>query len=172
MLLKEINPIGGLDFSFDFWFYLTFILHDQNHVYNPDLPPQSEYFTVTFLKSNIKQSSSTEWNVPCTNTEVTDNVGTERGCWRVRGSQQPGCVFKHWGQYKRSSLTTTQKPVGISAEMIPLPASVQRGSLNTARGQITFSHFHRGEWRSVNEIILQMRIFTSVLWTEWPPPRC
>lgn len=122
---------------------LWIVLHFYNHhlLYNPDLLPQKEH--TFFFKNQITDCSSTEWNVPCTNCEVTDNVETEQRCLKVRGSQQLASVFKHWGQYKRSSLPTTHSPPGISVEMIFLPASVRWGFLNT--GRVAFLHCHRTE---------------------------
>lgn len=91
-------------------------------------------FTVTFSKGSITYCSSTEWNVPCTNSEVTDRVKNGGGCLRVRGSHQPCCFFKHRGQYKRSSLTTTHSPPGILVEMISIPARLQWGASSAGQG--------------------------------------
>lgn len=113
MVQKEMKHTG-----FTFWFLvLYFILHK---LYNSDLFPQRALHCGIF-KSNISYCSSTEWNAPCTNTEVTANVETA-GRSRVRRSQQPVCVVKQRGQYERSCLPTTQRPPGISMEMISLPA--------------------------------------------------
>lgn len=132
---------------FDFWFYQTCVLPDQKLLHNLDLFPQSALHGDIF-KGSISYCSSTEWNVPCTNAELADNVESELGCLRVRGSQRPCRLFKHGGHFKRSSLTTAQSPPGISEEMISLPATVQWDSLNTGEGQMTF--VHRGKWGSVN----------------------
>ncbi len=154
IVLKEMNPTG---------FYCRFLV--LSDFYSSQLTlsfiiltcfPKVSALHCDIFKSNISLFWScnwTEWNVPCSNAEVTDNVETERGCLRVRASQQPGCVFKHRGQYKRSSLTATQSPPGISAETIPLPARLQWGSSNTGPARITFLHLHRGEQGSVSWII-------------------
>jgi len=54
------------------------------------------------LKSHNVDCRWIEWNLPWKTPEVPDGEETREGCLRVRGFQQLRCVFKHFGQYKRS----------------------------------------------------------------------
>ena len=94
------------NYPHSFFMWLLFFKTNISYLIGAYLPKVDKHCDI--FQSTIRDCGSTEWNAPWTNTEVGDNVEAQRGGFRLRGSSQPGSVFKHWGHFKGSSLPTTQ----------------------------------------------------------------